>query len=87
MCVIGNTWITFKIEQQYRYYSVDGRKMEKMYFVNHMPFTFDQLTELEVNDPLVIEEIPENVKTYQRNGCISALIILLQKSAIPVSLM
>ena len=46
-----------KIEQQYRYYSVDGRKMAvKMYFVNHMPFTFDQLTELEVNDPLVIEE-------------------------------
>tara|TARA_B100002019_G_scaffold274486_1_gene271497 strand:+ start:1751 stop:2035 length:285 start_codon:yes stop_codon:yes gene_type:complete len=46
-----------KIEQQYRYYTCTGRKVAvKMYFLNKIPFTFDQLTELEVNDPLIIEE-------------------------------
>tara|TARA_B100000073_G_scaffold309666_1_gene281551 strand:- start:157 stop:441 length:285 start_codon:yes stop_codon:yes gene_type:complete len=46
-----------KIDQEYRYYTCTGRKMAvKMYFLNRIPFTFDQLTELEVNDPSVIEE-------------------------------
>lgn len=56
----------FKIEQGYRYYVVtetarNGKESKakipvKVYFINHIPFTFDQLTELELNDPLVLDE-------------------------------
>jgi len=58
-----------KVEQAYRYYVITetmgnntarAKIPVRVYYINHIPFTFDQLTELELNDPMILEECASN---------------------------
>jgi len=46
--------MSYRIDHAYCWYN-QGSMIVKMYFINHIPFTFDELPELAITDPDLIK--------------------------------
>jgi hypothetical protein len=51
----------YKITQAYCWYN-QGSMIVKMYFINHIPFTFDELPEMAIQDPYLIEQADQQLR-------------------------
>ena len=49
--------MSYKITYTYNWYeTTEDRFLIKTFYINHIPFTFDELPEISQNDPEIIEE-------------------------------
>lgn len=51
----------YKITQAYCWYN-EGSMIVKMYFINHIPFTFDDLPEMAIQDPEIIQMADQQIR-------------------------
>jgi hypothetical protein len=53
----------YKIEQQYCWYKLETKwQIVLMFYISGVPFTFNELTEVELNDPKIVELANKNIK-------------------------
>lgn len=51
----------YKITKAYCWYN-KGSMIVRMYFINNIPFTFDELPEIVVSDPEILEKADEQIR-------------------------
>lgn len=54
--------MAYRIDTSYCWYTIEGQDtIVKMYFINGVPFTFDELPLIAVNDPEIVSIADKNV--------------------------
>jgi hypothetical protein len=54
--------MAYRIDTAYCWYTIEGQDtIVKMYFINGVPFTFDELPLISVNDPEIVSIADKNV--------------------------
>lgn len=54
--------MAYRIDTAYCWYTIEGQDtIVKMYFINGVPFTFDELPLIAVNDPEIVSIADKNV--------------------------
>lgn len=51
----------YKITQAYCWYN-KGSMLVRMYFINHIPFTFDELPEIASSDPEILDKADKQIR-------------------------
>lgn len=74
--------MSYKISTAYCWYN-NGSMIVKMYFINHIPFTFDELPDGHLNDLDLIREADKN-KTYDPEDLFKTSFYLIDEEAHPL---
>lgn len=74
--------MSYKITQEYCWYD-NARIVVKIYFIQGVPFTFDELTEISLNDPDILRLADKN-RDYSQEDLFLSSFYLIEEGAHPL---